>query len=508
MSRSPISFGKIDVNLGATLGPTHAAPDPETPFRVLVLGDFSGRANRGVCEPNTLAARRPVFVDRDNFEQVLAKLGVELRLALAGSHAPNLPLRFAELDDFHPDRLVQQVELFEALRDLRRRLNNPKTFPSAAEEVRSWGKLPAEPAAADPSPAPATTDTGALMEHLLGQAPTPTVPSESVDWNAFLGQIVGPHVTPREDPQKDDLVALVDEATSGQMQAILHQPAFQALEAAWRGLFFLVRRLDTDANLKLYLLDISRAELAADLGAADDLSATAFCKLLVEQTRGTPGAQPWALVVGNYAFDQKQTDVELLGRLAKVVQAAGAPLLAAASPALLGCTSLAATPDPREWQEPADLEAWQALRRLPEAAWLGLALPRFLLRVPYGCDSSPAEQFDFEEMPSPLDNEAYLWGNPAFACAYLLAEAFSRYGWKLRPGIVDAIDGLPLHVSQVEDEDRVQPCAEVVLNDRATAAILEKGLIVLRSVQNRDVVQVAGFQSVAEPARPLAGRWH
>jgi type VI secretion system protein ImpC len=503
MSRSPLSFGNLVLNLG-TAGDSARALDPETPFRLLILGDFSGRASRGVCEPGSLASRRPVLVDRDNLDQVLAALGLELRLP------PNLSLRFADLDDFHPDRLVQRLGLFEALRNLRRRLNDPRTFPAAAAEVRGWGKVPPEAGAPTPAPAPGATDPGDLLNQLLGQAPAaaPAGRGESVDWNAYLAQVVRPYLTPGEDPQKGDLLAVVDDATSAQMRAILHHPAFQALEAAWRGLFFLVRRLDTDANLKLYLLDVSREELAADLGAADDLGATAAYRLLVEQTVQTPGAQPWAVVVGDYTFDQKQADVELLGRLAKVLRAAGAPFLAAARPAVLGCTSLAATPDPRDWQEPSDLEAWQALRRLPEATWLGLALPRFLLRLPYGRDSSPAEQFDFEEMPGPPEHEAYLWGNPALACAYLLAEAFSRHGWKLRPGVVDAIGSLPLHITRADDgEDCVQPCAEVVLNDRAAGAIHDRGLIVLRSVRDSDVVQVAGFQSPAEPARPLAGGW-
>src|SRR5207244_7572537 len=125
------------------------------------------------------------------------------------------------------------------------------------------------------------------------------------DFQAVLRDIVAPFVEPKPDPQRPELVAQVDQAISGQMRALLHHPAFQALEAAWRGLFFLVRRLPTDAKLKLYLLDVSKAELAADLGAADDLSASGVYKLLVEQTVKTPGAPPWALVVGHYTFSRQ-----------------------------------------------------------------------------------------------------------------------------------------------------------------------------------------------------------
>src|SRR5262249_35019174 len=162
-----------------------------------------------------------------------------------------------------------------------------------------------------------------------------------------------------------------------------------------------VRRLETDAGLKLYLLDIAKAELTADLRSADDLLSTGLYRLLVEQTVGTPGAQPWGVLVGSYTFDQSREDVELLGRLAQLVGRAGAPFLAAASDRLLGCASLAETPDPADWQPTADpegQETWARLRQLPEAAYLGLALPRFLLRLPYGKDTDPTDQFAFNEM--------------------------------------------------------------------------------------------------------------
>jgi type VI secretion system protein ImpC len=307
------------------------------------------------------------------------------------------------------------------------------------------------------------------------------------------------------------LLALVDGVMSQHMRAILHNPAFQAAEAAWRGLFFLIRRLETGADLQLYLLDISRAELANDLGAAEDLRATATYRKLVEQSVGTLGGQPWGILIGDYTFGPSRQDVELLGRLAKVASQAGAPFLAAASPLVVGCESFAETPDPHDWQErttPEEDEAWETLRRLPEAAYLGLALPRFLLRLPYGKETDPVEQFDFEEMPAAPGHEQYLWGNPAIGCAYLLAGAFSQYGWGFRPGAVLEIDGLPLHVSNDAGESRTQPCAEAWLTNRAAETILAKGPMPWLSVKGRDAVRLARFQSLASPGNPLAGRWH
>jgi type VI secretion system protein ImpC len=508
MSRSPISFGKIDVGLSTTLSETPAKPASETPFRILVLGDFSGRTSRGVSAPAEIGRRKPILIDRDNFDEVLARMGVEVRLSLAPD-APPLTLRFRELDDFHPDRLVRQVALFDNLRGTRERLKNPSTFKQAAAEVRGWANLKPPPAPSTPPPDAAPASGEDLLNELIGEAPAEASGVASAygaaDWSAYLARIVQPHLAPKSDPQQADLVAAVDEASGVQMRAILHHPAFQAIESAWRGLYFLVRRLDTDANLRLHLLDVAKSELAADLGGNDDLTASGMYKLLVEQTVGTPGASPWAVVAGNYMFDQHPSDVELLGRMAKIAAQAGAPFLAGAGPRLLACRSLAATPEPDQWQEPAGLEAWEALRRLPEAAYLGLALPRILQRLPYGKETSPIEQFEFEEMGKKPDHEAFLWGNPAFACVYLLAEAFSRAGWDMRPGMVQEINGLPLYVNR-EDEE-VLPCAETVLVDRAAAAILNKGIMPIRSVRNQESVILPQFQSIADPAKPLAGRW-
>jgi type VI secretion system protein ImpC len=235
----------------------------------------------------------------------------------------------------------------------------------------------------------------------------------------------------------------------------------------------------------------------------------------MEETRGvpepeTPGGEPWAVIAGNYTFDRTREDAELLGRMSKIAAAAGAPFIAAAESNLLGCDSLAKTPDPDDWRSTGGeygQAAWQALHELPEAAYLGLALPRFLMRLPYGTDTDPLEQFDFEEMADEIIHEDYLWGNPCFACVYLLSRAFSKFGWSLRPGAVQDIDSLPLHVYQETGETRIKPCAEVVLTERAAEIILDKSFMLLLSFRDQDMIRLVRFQSLALPPKPLAGRW-
>jgi type VI secretion system protein ImpC len=341
-------------------------------------------------------------------------------------------------------------------------------------------------------------------------APAPAAPAAPgpPGWQAFLQKVVAPHRLARIDEAKQaECIAIVDELMSAQMRAILHHPRFQATEALWRGLRFLVRRLDPDATLQLHALDVGKAELAGDLRATDALEATDTYRLLVERTIGTPGGQPWDILLGHYTFEPSREDVELLGRLAKVARQAGAPFLTAASPRFVGVPSLAETPDPDRWQPLAEPEAREALRRLPEASWLGLALPRFLLRLPYGPDTDPAEHFNFEEQSGTPEHEGYLWGSPAVACVCLMGQAFRRYGWQMGRRLGGELDGLPLHVYRQDGESAVKPCAEAWLTERAAEVLFDLGLTPVLSVQGRDAVRVVRFQSVAEPPGALSGRW-
>jgi type VI secretion system protein ImpC len=474
-----------DVELAVSPGEkAQAKPiEPETPFRVLVLGDFSGRANRGLVETR-VGSRRAIRIDRDSFDAVFEKLRPELIFPLAGSQSPALAVHFRELDDFHPDRLLERVDVFQALRGLRERLNDSSTFAEAAEALR-----PAEPPPPPAAPAKFTLDD-LLDDSNGGSAATVRALDE---WSAMLHDLVAPHLVPGVDPRQAELIAKVDAATGEAMRALLHEPAFQELEAAWRALFFLVRRLETGPDLQVHVLDVSKAELGEELEAArDDLRRSALWRLVVEESVGTLGGQPWALLAGSYSFTQSPADLKLLARLGAMAREAGAPLVAATSPRML---------------ENITAGAFRQIRKLPQARWIGLALPRFLLRLPYGKETAPVESFAFEEFGPAPEHESYLWGNPAFACAYLLGEAFRRAGWDMQPGLVQEIDDLPLHVHKEDGESRVKPCAEVLMTEDGAEALLENGVMPLASIRDRDTIRLIRFQSIAEPLAPLAGRW-
>ncbi len=480
--------------------------DPTAPLRLLIMADFSGRAHRETPVPLADLASRPLLpVDVDNLDAVMARLAPKLRLAGAESGAV-LNVGFSQLDDFHPDALYRRLEGFQALRRSRARLLNPASFAQAVAELTL--SPPSEPVQTGPAPMEENAD---LLGRLLGRPPASPPAARPADPGAaaiqsLLRTAVQPHIV-HTDPNQAAWVAAVDAAISEQLRTILHQPVFQALEATWRSVQGLVADLDSDA-VQVALLDVTRQELLADLrSAGGNPTATSLYTLLIDRGVRMPDGQPWSLLVGDYRFGAGPEDIALLAALGALAAHAGGPFLAEAAPELLSAASAAELADPGAWTPlPTELaEYWQALRQSAVAPWLGLALPRLLLRLPYGRKTDSVEQIEFEEMPMGRNPDAYLWGNPAFACARLITAAFVENGEAFSPGDVLELDDLPAHVYEEAGERAMQPATEVLLSERAMQAILAKGVMPLLGHRQRNAVRLARFQSLAEPATALAG---
>ncbi len=414
--------------------------DPDRPFRVLLAGDFSGRSWRA----NSPAAFTPQRIDRDNFDDVLASMKVSLNL-----HGLNLTFR--EFEDFHPDRIYQHP-IFQ---DLDRHLP-ASTPPPAAISARA------------PS-------SGSLLDQLVDeQEPEQDAPvslQDAQDLVGFIQRVTKGHLVPRPDPTKEQRRAQRESLATEILQGILHHPRMQAIEGAWRAVDMLNRGLETDEDLHLYLLDITLPELVSEMST-------------VQAELRKKG--PWGLIAGNYTFAQTELDAQVLRRLASLGSSVGAPFLAEAQL-------------PREGTE----QAWTDLRHSPEAPWIGLALPRFLLRLPYGKDTSAIESFPFEEMPK-SEHGSYLWGNPAFFCAYLLGKSFLEQGWGMTR-LERRIDGLPIHVYREDGEPVAKPCAEILMTEKEAESLLDAGFMPVASLKEQPAAMVVRFQSIAEPLAPLAG---
>ncbi len=272
----------------------------------------------------------------------------------------------------------------------------------------------------------------------------------------------------------------------------------------------MISRLEIGQQLSVHVLDVSKPELAADLeSAGSDLQSSGLYKSLVDKTVGTPGADPWSLVVGLYSFGTSAEDIRLLAALGAIGAQAGAPFVGAAAAETLGCGSLVQTPDPMDWggRDAEANERWQTLRHSPVAPWLGLVLPRLLLRLPYGAEYDELDTFEFEELLDMHDHESFLWGNPAVACGLLIGTAFVQRGWTMEPGDELDVDDLPACVYKEDGEAKLLPCSEVGLTERAAEQILAQGVMPLMSYKNRPAVRLLRFQSLADPAAALAGPW-
>lgn len=495
MSNARMQF---EFNLGRARNPG-ARRDDEAPFRILVLAELSGAA---AAAAGGSLRMDPMRVGVDNLDKVLARHAPRVVLGAKGSQQT---VELRSLDDFHPDRLFRSLPAFASLRQLREELRDPARFRRAAAALE--GTLSPE---AKPSPAQ-TGDAAADVERLLGRPPqVVSLASPAAAVQGWLRELIAPYVVADTTHDQARLLAAVDAATAEQMRRVLHHPVFQSLEATWRGIAGLVSGIEDDERVPVYVLDASRAALHGDLrAAAGDLTRCALYRHLCgERTQG-PDGEPWSLLVGDCAFGAGEDDIELLAALGALAARAGAPFLAAAGLDLLGCAAVERLPEPASWSPlQGDPEArWRALRKSSGAPFLGLALPRVLLRLPYGAKTDPIDSFAFEELPETRSHEAYLWGNPAFALARLAAQAFAEQGWDMDLAGHLEISDLPAHSYRDDGATKLQPCAEVLTGEPAAEAILARGIMPLMSYRNRNAARLARWQSLAEPAQALQGAW-
>lgn len=471
------NFGTLD-----TATPEWAA---KRPVRIAVLGDFSAGAAAGRLDTGAeLARRKMIPVEFDNLEDTLARLSVTLSLPI-GDGGAGVELSFGELDAFHPDQLYRELDVFKALADLRKRLNNTSTFAKAAAEVQSWAggsRISRSRKRRSKSGAPAANAKLSDFARLVGVAPELDT---GTPIDALLKRIVGPFVVKAPDPKKDALVATVDQALSDAMRAVLHQPEFQNLESLWRGMDMLLRRIETGPMLQVLLVDVSAEEFAADLSGSDDLSETGLYSMLVDKPAQEKNGGV-ALICGLYQFEATPPHAELLGRMAKIAAKAGAPFVTG-----MACDEFMSA---KKAPHPLVSEALRALRGLPEASHLALMAPRFMLRHPYGKRSDPISAFAFEEFTDADGLRGMLWGHPAIIAACLLAAPTGK-----SLGIGD----LPFHYYIDGDGDQVAlPCTDRLINAETTARLRQVGLTALMAHKGQPEVRVSGIDTVG--GQPIA----
>lgn len=304
------------------------------------------------------------------------------------------------------------------------------------------------------------------------------------------------------------MIAELDRKLGEQVNQIIHHAEFQQLEGTWRGLHHLISNTETDEMLKIRIFNISKKDLSKTLkkfkGTAWDQSP--IFKKVYEEEYGTPGGAPYGCIVGDYYFDQTAPDVEILSGMAQIAAASHTPFLSAASPTIMGFDSWQQLGDPRDLTkrfQTAEYAPWRSLRASEDARYIGLALPRYLARAPYGAKTSPVEEFDFEEDVVGADHGKYCWGNAAYLMATNVTRSFKQYGWCARIRGTESggvVESLPCHTFPTDDGGVDMKCpTEIAITDRREAELAKNGFMPLSHYKNTDYAVFMGAQSLQQP---------
>jgi type VI secretion system protein ImpC len=307
----------------------------------------------------------------------------------------------------------------------------------------------------------------------------------------------------------ESIIAEIDRKLTEQINLILHHDEFQQLESAWRGLHYLVNNTETDEMLKIKVMNISKKELGKTLkkfkGTSWDQSP--IFKKIYEEEYGQFGGEPFGCLVGDYYFDHSPPDVELLGQISKVSAASHCPFISGVSPTALQMDSWSELANPRDLTKifsTPDYASWRSLRESDDSKYLGMAMPRFLARLPYGSKTDPVEEFDFEEDTAAANSANYAWANSAYAMATNINRSFKYYGWCSRIRGIEsggAVEGLPVHAFPTDDGGVDMKCpTEIAISDRREAELAKSGFMPLIHRKNSDFAAFIGAQSFHKPA--------
>ncbi|WP_368939943.1 type VI secretion system contractile sheath large subunit [Proteus mirabilis] len=319
-------------------------------------------------------------------------------------------------------------------------------------------------------------------------------------------------VTVSEDAYRtiQDLIAEIDNKLSQQINKIIHHEEFQQIESAWHGLNYLVNNTETDEMLKIRFMSISKKELGRSLkrykGVGWDQSP--LFKRIYEQEYGQFGGEPFGCLIGDYYFDHSPQDVELLGEISKISAASHCPFITGASPNVMQMQSWQELGNPRDLVkifQNTEYAAWRSLRESEDSRYIGLAMPRFLSRLPYGIKTNPVDEFNFEESIDSANHQNYTWANAAYAMAANINRSFKEYGWCTAIRGVEsggAVANLPCHTFPSDDGGVDMKCpTEIAISDRREAELASNGFMPLIHRKNSDFAAFIGAQSLQKPEK-------
>lgn len=305
----------------------------------------------------------------------------------------------------------------------------------------------------------------------------------------------------------DKSIAEIDDKLSKQVSVILHDKKFQEMESSWRSLKFLVDRTSFRSNIKVDMLNVSQQDLLDDFEDAPEPVQSGLYKQVYTMEYDQPGGEPYGAMISNFTFGRSAQDIELMQDAAKIAAATHCPFIGAVGADFFGLKSirdLPNVPDLASMFEQSEYTKWNAFRDSEDSRYVGLTVPRFLLRLPYGNDSLPVKEFDFEEHVTGEEHSKYLWGNASFAFATRLTESFAKNGWCVNirgPQSGGQVEDLPLHLYQSGGDTETKVPTEILIPDRREYEFAQQGFIPLSFYKNKSYAAFFSAQSVQRPKK-------
>jgi type VI secretion system protein ImpC len=324
----------------------------------------------------------------------------------------------------------------------------------------------------------------------------------------FINQVLEGKMTLTRDSEQTITarIAEIDRLVSLQLNEVLHNPAFQKLEATWRGIWHLVNKSETSDMLKIKLLNVPKRDLLRDLQRALDFDQSAFFKKVYEEEFGVFGGAPFGALVGDYEFGRSGEDIELLEKVAQVAAAAHAPFLSAAAPEMINLTEfsqLTGIRDVSKVFDSTEYARWKGFRATDDSRYVALTLPHVLMREPYGKDAKQIDEFAFEEGVDGRDHSKYLWGNAAYSLAARLTDSFARYGWCAAIRGVEGgglVEAMATHNFRTDEGDVALKCpTEVSITDRREKELADQGFVPLVHCKGTDYAAFFSVQTANKP---------
>lgn len=323
---------------------------------------------------------------------------------------------------------------------------------------------------------------------------------------SFISQLIEPQrsVERVTAATVDDMIAELDKKLSAQVDAILHNEKFQKLESAWRSLKFLVDRTDFRENTKIELLNVSKEKLIDDFEDSPEITKSGLYKIAYTSEYGQFGGQPVGAIIANYEFDPSTQDIKLLQNVASVAAMAHAPFIAAAGPEFFGVDNFDQLPNLKDLSsifEGPQFAKWNSFRETEDARYVGLTVPHFLLRTPYGSNTIPSKKFNYKEDVS-AGNSDFLWGNAAFAFASRLTASFADYRWcanVIGPQGGGTVGDLPIYTYESMGELQNKIPTEVLISERREFELAEQGFMALTMRKNSDNAAFFSANSAQKP---------